>query len=83
MDRAASDPADASADAADAADARVRIQRISASLYVIAADVSVPATGTPLARRRMRLLVQRSSMVDSTLIRAPRAIARWPIGELF
>jgi hypothetical protein len=67
----------------DAADTRVRVQRISATLFVVAADVAVPANATPLARRRMRVLVQRSPVVDSTVIEAPRAIARWSFGELF
>jgi hypothetical protein len=75
--------AESSPAAIDAANARVRVQRISADLYVIAADVRVPAVGVMLARRRMRVIVQRSASVDSTQILAPRAIARWAIGELY
>ena len=67
----------------DAADTRVRVQRLSATLFVIAADVVVPARGAPLARRRMRLLVRRSAAPDSTVVPPPRAIARWSFGELF
>jgi hypothetical protein len=50
----------------DAADTRVRVLRVSSTSFVVAADVAVPANATPLARRRMRLLVQRSPVVDST-----------------
>ncbi|MEO6526288.1 MAG: hypothetical protein ABIP93_06660 [Gemmatimonadaceae bacterium] len=67
----------------DAAETRVRVLRLSATLFVVAADVAVPATATPLARRRMRLLVQRSPVMDSSIMQAPRAIARWPLGELY
>jgi hypothetical protein len=43
----------------------------------------VPAGRAPLARRRMRVLVQRTFLTDSTAIRPPRAIARWSLQELF
>jgi hypothetical protein len=80
IERDASEPSEVPRDAAET---RVRIQRLSATLYVIAADVAVPARVTPLARRRMRLIVRRSAGVDSTVVRPPIAIARWSLGELF
>jgi hypothetical protein len=52
-------------------------------LYVIAADVRVPAVGSVLARRRIRLLVQKSATLDSTSLQAPRIITRWAIAELY
>jgi hypothetical protein len=67
----------------DAVDARVRVQRLSPNLFVVASDVTVPAGRAPLARRRMRVLVRRTFPTDSTVVRPPRAIARWSLGELF
>lgn len=67
----------------DAADTRLRVQRLSARLFVLAVDVRVPATGTPLARRRMRLLVERQVAADTTLFLIPRRLARWPVADLY
>jgi hypothetical protein len=80
LERAAPEP---TAAPRDSAGTRVRIQRLSAGLFVIAADVTVPAVGAPLARRRARLLVRKWPSADSTLIQPPRAIPRWSLGELF
>jgi hypothetical protein len=80
IERDASEPSEVPRDAAET---RVRIQRLSATLFVVASDVFVPSRVTPLARRRMRLIVRRSAAADSTLVRPPGAIVRWSLGELF
>ena len=67
----------------DSADTRVVVQRLSPSLHVIAADVTVPAAGVPLARRRMRMLVRRRMPVDTTVLQAPYTLDRWAFGALY
>jgi type II secretory pathway pseudopilin PulG len=68
----------------DSADTRLRVQRLSATLYVIAADVSVPGSLAPLARRRIRVLVEYRAPFDSTLLfQLPRPLARWALGDLY
>lgn len=67
----------------DAADTRVVVQRLTTSLHVVAADVTVPASGVPLARRRMRILVRRHTPIDTTMIHPPTTISRWPSGALY
>lgn len=67
----------------DAADTRVIVQRLSASLHVVAADVTVPASGPPLAHRRVRLLVKRYTPVDTTMVRPPTTISQWPGAALY
>jgi hypothetical protein len=67
----------------DAADTRVVVQRLSANLHVVAADVTVPASGAPLARRRMRVLVKPHTPIDTTMVRPPTTISRWPAGALY
>ncbi len=65
------------------ATARVSVQRLGATLFAIAADVRVGGD-QPLARRRIRLLVQRVIMPDSvrTHLR-PAPIARWSTADLY
>ena len=75
--------ADTTSVALDAADTRVVVLRLSASLHLVAADVIVPASGAPLARRRMRVLVTRFTPIDTTMIRPPSTISRWPGGALY
>ena len=67
----------------DAADARVVVMRVSASLHVIATDVTVPAIGTPLARRRARVIVKQHMPIDTTRIQPPTIISRWAVGPLY
>ena len=67
----------------DAAETRVRVQRLAPSLFVVAVDASVPSAGVPIARRRMRLLLERSAPIDTTIARAPRPIPRWASADLF
>jgi hypothetical protein len=72
-----------SATALDSVNARLRVQRLSLTRYVIAVDVVVPATGPTLARRRMRVLLERPPSPDSTTLLPPRPLVRWPVAELY
>ena len=67
----------------DSADTRLVVQRLSTSLHVVAVDVTVPASGASLARRRMRMLVRRRTPIDTTMIQPPMTISRWPVGSLY
>lgn len=64
--------------------ARVRIHRISASLYTITVDVRVGAGAIPIAHRRARLVVERSPPSDSAGAPGPlRPIARWSFAGIY
>jgi hypothetical protein len=67
----------------DSADVRVRVHRLSTTLYVVAAEVRVPYAGTQLARRRARVLLERAPTIDSTIVQPIRPIARWAGAELY
>jgi hypothetical protein len=69
--------------ALDSAAIRVRVHRLSASLYVVAAEASVPAARMPLGRRRERVLLERAPTIDSTVVQPIRPIARWASAELY
>ena len=69
--------------ALDSANTRIRVQRLSLNRFVIAVDVTVPAVGPALARRRMRVLLERPPSPDSTTVLAPRPLVRWPVAELY
>jgi len=69
--------------ALDSADVRVRVHRLSALLYVVAAEASVPSTRVPIARRRMRVLLERAPTIDSTIVQPIRPIARWASADLY
>ncbi len=57
---------------------RTRIQRLSASLYAVTADVRVGDGLSPIAHRRSRLILERSPSSDSTGVAGPlHPIARW------
>jgi len=75
--------AESAAVALDSADIRVRVHRLSATLYVVAAEARVPFTGAPLARRRARVLLERAPTIDSTIVQPIRPIARWAGAELY
>ena len=75
--------AESAAVTVDSADVRVRVHRLSASLYVVAADASVPAARAPLARRRVRVLLERAPTIDSTIVQPLRPIARWASADLY
>ena len=67
----------------DSTNNRLRIQRLSRTRFVIAVDVTVPAVGPTLARRRMRVLLERPPSPDSTTLLAPRPLVQWPVAELY
>jgi hypothetical protein len=64
--------------------ARARVQRLAARLFVVIVDVRVGEGVTPLAHRRLRLVVERrvsSDTLDS--VHPPRPIARWSFSDLY
>ena len=69
--------------AVDSADVRVRVHRLSASLYVVAAEASVPSARAPIARRRVRVLLQRAPTIDTAVVQPPRTITRWASADLY
>jgi hypothetical protein len=69
--------------ALDSANTRIRVQRLSLTRFAIAVDVVVPAAGPTLARRRMRVLLERPPSPDSTTVLAPRPLVRWSVAELY
>ena len=69
--------------ALDSADVRVRVHRLSALLYVVAAEASVPSVRVPIARRRMRVLLERAPTIDSTIVQPIRPITRWASADLY
>ena len=75
--------AESAAVALDSADVRVRVHRLSPSLYVVAAEARVPSARTPLARRRARVLLERAPTIDSTVVQPIRPIARWSTADLY
>jgi hypothetical protein len=75
--------AESAAVALDSADIRVRVHRLSASLYVVAAEASVPSGRAPLARRRARVLLERAPTIDTVVVQPPRPIARWASADLY
>jgi hypothetical protein len=57
---------------------RTRLQRISASLYAVTADVRVGEGPSPIAHRRSRLILERPPVTDSARTSGPpHPIARW------
>lgn len=75
--------AESAAVALDAAATRVRVQRLSSALFVVAAEASVPSARAPLARRRVRVLLERAPTIDSTTVSPLRPLARWSSADLF
>jgi len=74
---------DSAAARLDSTRTQLRVQRLSLTRFVISVDVSVPAVGPTLARRRMRALLERPPSPDSTTILAPRPLTRWSLAELY
>ncbi|MFL5605966.1 MAG: hypothetical protein ACJ8AD_05935 [Gemmatimonadaceae bacterium] len=56
---------------------------MSLQLFVVSVDVRVPASGPALARRRMRVLLERPPSPDSTTFLAPRPLVQWAVAELY
>jgi len=67
----------------DSANTRLRVQRLSLTRFVISVDVVVPAVGPTLARRRMRVLLERPPSPDSTTVLPPRPLMQWSVAELY
>jgi hypothetical protein len=75
--------AESAAVALDSSEVRVRVHRLSSTLWVVAAEARVPASRTPLARRRARVLLERAPTIDSTIVQPIRPIARWASADLY
>lgn len=75
--------AESAAAALDSADVRVRVHRLSALLYAVAAEASVPSARAPVARRRARVLLERAPTIDTTVVQPLRPITRWANAELY
>ena len=67
----------------DAADARLRVHRLSATLFLLGVDVSVPSSSAPIARRRAHALLERVPTIDSAVVSRVRPIARWASGHQY
>jgi hypothetical protein len=74
--------ADSAAVATDAAEVRARLQRVSSTLFVVAAEADVPSARAAVARRRVRVLLERAPTIDSTLVSPLRPLARWSSADL-
>lgn len=69
--------------ALDAAESRLRVQRLAPSLFLVAVDASVPSARAPIAQRRMRVLLERPVSLDTSVVPPPRPIARWATADLY
>ena len=67
----------------DSAAVRLALRRLDASRFVASVDVVVPGAGPPLARRRLRMLLERAASPGSTVVAVPRPLARWAVGDLY
>ena len=67
----------------DSADTRLRVQRLSSTLYLLTADATVPSSSAPIARRRVHALLERAPTIDSATVSRVRPIARWASGDLY
>lgn len=62
----------------------LRLQRLTSSRFVLAAECQVGPAAAVLARRRMYLLLERAVQVDSTVpILAPVPIRRWSLADIY
>ena len=57
--------------------------KLKPTLFAVAAEASVPASRVPIARRRVRVLLERAPTIDSTIVSPPRPIARWSGADLY
>jgi type II secretory pathway component PulK len=63
---------------------RTRLQRISARLYAVIADVRIGDSAALLAHRRCRLVVERSAKPDGAgTPGTPRPIAYWSFADIY
>ena len=69
--------------ALDSADTRLRVHRLSPTLFLLTAEASVPSSGAPIARRRAHALLERVPTIDSSVVSRVRPIARWASGDLY
>lgn len=75
--------AESAAVALDSAEVRVRVQRLSPTLFAVAAEANVPSSRASVARRRVRVLLERAPTIDSTIVSPPRPLARWSGADLY
>ncbi len=62
----------------------LRLLRLSPSTYSLSVDCRVGVWASPMARRRLRILLRRAVQVDTLQAKAtPRPVARWPFEELY
>ena len=63
---------------------RLRVQRLSAARFVLAADCQVGPDDAVQARRRLQILLERPPRPDSAAPRLPMApISRWGVTDIF
>lgn len=63
---------------------RIRVQRLSPRHYVVATECQVGPDSAVLARRRMRLVLERAPSSDSTLpFSSPAPLGQWSLSDLF
>ena len=62
----------------------LRVDRLTADTYSIAAESEVGPLGSVFARRRMRQLLRRPAITDSSAAPPPPApIARWSVADIY
>ena len=63
---------------------QVRLRRLSATRYVMVADCQAGADAAVLARRRVRVLLERPKAMDSSATALPPGpISRWTLADLY
>jgi hypothetical protein len=67
----------------DSAETRLRVHRLSSTLFLLTAESSVPSSRAPLARRRVHVLLERAPTIDTTALSRVRPITRWASGDLY
>lgn len=65
-------------------DTQLRLQRLTQSRFVLAAECHVGPSNAVLAQRRMYLLLDRALQIDSTApILPPAPVARWSLADIY
>jgi hypothetical protein len=63
---------------------QLRLQRLTSSRFVLAADCQVGPDDAVLARRRVYLLLERALQIDSTApILPPAPLGRWSLADIY